>query len=91
MRPFFHFLAGERGGRKERSQSIPAPWVIQDKKRAVLDPVGKDGEADEDTDAAVQVPDFGVMFEHFCTQKDGEAHHSPDKGVEPCKGRESAH
>lgn len=91
MRSFFHFLAGGRGRRKKGFHGIPGPWVIRDKNRAVLDPIGKDGEADQDTDAAVQVPDSCIVFEHFCTQKDGETHHSPNKGVEPCKRREIVH
>lgn len=32
-----------------------------------FDPVGKDGETNQDTNAAVQVPDCCVVFEHFCT------------------------
>lgn len=48
-----------------------------------LDPIGKYGEADQHTYAAIQVPDRRVMLEHFRTQKNGEAHHATHEGVKP--------
>lgn len=54
-----------------------------DGSRNLLDPVGKYGEANEHSYAAVQIPDRGVVLEHLRTQENGEAHHATHKGVKP--------
>lgn len=59
------------------------PRGSKDEGRNLLDPIGKYGEADQHTYAAIQVPDRRVMLEHFRTQKNGEAHHATHEGVKP--------
>lgn len=59
------------------------PLGKRGQKENLLDPVGKYGEADQHTYAAIQVPDRRVMFEHLRTQKNGEAHHAAHEGVKP--------
>lgn len=66
-----------------RSGKYGAPGEAENKRENLLDPVGKYGEADENTYAAVQVPDRRIMFEHLGAQKNGEAHHAPHEGVKP--------
>lgn len=55
--------------------------------RYLLDPIGKYGEANQHTRAAVQVPHRGIMLEHLRAQKNGEAHHASHEGVKPWKRR----
>lgn len=48
----------------------------------LLDSVGEDDKAYEDTYCPIQVPHLGFVFEHFSTDEDREAHDPPHQRVE---------
>lgn len=74
-----HITQGHRYDHWGGKCNTPGHQVSKD----LLDPVGKYGESNQHTYAAVQVPDCRVMLEHLCAQKNGEAHHTSHKGVKP--------
>lgn len=66
-----------------RQAQPPAPFL--------LDSICEDDQTYQDTYCSVQVPDFGLLLEHFSTDEDGEAHDSTNQRVKPWKNHKQSY
>lgn len=56
----------------------------------LLDSICEDDQTYEDTYCSVQVPDFGLLLEHFGADEDGEAHDATNQRVKPWKNHKQS-
>lgn len=50
-----------------------------------LDSISQNNESNQHPYCPIQVPHCRVVAKNLSTDEDGEPHHSPNQGVEPCK------